>query len=207
MVDFTHPLRGVMSDPFITADFWGYRMTSQGELSFLPVATASSRKNVLAALYGCVALVTVAVGLWALLGATWHKQYFGSWISLHVLFGLLLCGVVVARCRWCITHSTRALLPPDVRNLSRHLSRIVYLMLYLSIGAREMIAILSSVWHGGAVDSNLFGPHVRQGPNYLGFFPKDDLQMFVASGLCALIFVRILAFRLWLRSTARLAVS
>jgi cytochrome b561 len=182
-------------------------MASLGELSFLPPASACSRKTALTALYGCIALVTVAIGLWSLLGATWQKQYFGSWFAIHVLFGLLLCGVVVARCQWCIARATRALLPADVRSLSRHLSRIVYLMLYLSMGAREMVAILSSLWHRSAVDFSFLGPHAPHGPDYLGFYPNDDLQMFVASGLCALIFVRILAFRLRLRSTARVAAS
>jgi len=93
--------------------------------------------------------------------------------------------------------------PVDIPQLSRRLSRTVYLFLYLVIGVREIVGILGSHWHGGAVDFNLFDPRFRQGPDSAAFNPKDDFQLFLASGLFALIFVRILAFRLWSRSVER----
>lgn len=149
-------------------------------------------------LYGCTALLAVWVGVLGLLGASWQRQALESWINIHALFGLLLCGLVLASCQWRVKHSPR-MLSADVRELSRHLSRIVYLMLYVVIGVRELIIILNGIRHGGAVDFNLFDVHFRHGPDYQGFDPKDDLQLFFASGLFALIFVRVLAFRLWLR--------
>jgi hypothetical protein len=51
--------------------------------------------------------------------------------------------------------------------------------------------------HGGAVDFTLLDGHFRHGPDYIGFNPKDDFQLFFASGLFALLFVRVLAFRLY----------
>jgi cytochrome b561 len=129
-----------------------------------------------------------------------------SWINIHGLFGLLLCGLVFARCRWHVKHSPR-MLPADIHTLNRHLSRIVYLLLYVVIGMREIIAIVSSVWHGGAVDFNLFDQRFRSGPDYAGFNPRDDFQLFFASGLVALIFVRALTYPLWVRSVKRAALS
>jgi hypothetical protein len=121
-----------------------------------------------------------------------------SWINIHALFGLLLCGLVLARCRWRVKHSP-PMSPADIRQLSRHLSRIVYLLLYVVIGVREIIGILNSLWHGGAVDFNLFDARFRNGPDYAGFNPKDDFQLFLPQvSLRSFSFVS-LAFRLWLR--------
>ena len=152
----------------------------------------------LIALNGCAALFAVVIGVLGIFGASWPRQMLESWIDIHMLFGLLLWGLLLARYQWCVRHSPR-MLQTDIRELSRHLSRIVYLLLYVAIGAREIIGILNSLWHGGAVDFNLFDAHFRNGPDYAGFDPKDDFQMFLAAGLTALIFVRVLAFRLWWR--------
>jgi hypothetical protein len=97
--------------------------------------------------------------------------------------------------------------PADIHKLTRHLSRIVYLLLYVVIGVREMIGIANSLWHGGSVDFNLFDERFRNGPDYAGFNPRDDFQLFIASGLAALIFVRVLTCSLWLRSVERAALS
>jgi cytochrome b561 len=181
-------------------------MAAQAERSLHFLAHTCSRKRMLAALFGCIALLAVAVGVLGLLGASWLRQMLESWINIHALFGLLLCGLVSARYRWCVIHSP-PMLPTDIRQLSRHLSRIVYLSLYLVIGLREIIGILNSVWHGGVVDFNLFDERFRNGPDHAGWNPKDDFQLFFASGLLALIFVRVLAYKLWLRSRERTAVK
>lgn len=147
-------------------------------------------------LYGCTALLTVVVGVLGLLGASWQRQILESWINIHVLFGFLLCGLALASYQWRVKHSSR-MLSANVRELSRHLSHIVYLLLYVVIGVREAIVVLDSIRHGGTIGLNLFDVH--HGPDYQGFNPKDDFQLFFASGLFALIFVRVLAFRLWMR--------
>lgn len=173
-------------------------MAAQAErwLHFLP--HPCSRDRMLAALFGSIALLAVAVGVLGLLGASWLRQMLDSWINVHVLFGLLLCGLVSVRCRWCVIHSPR-MLPTDIRQLSRDLSRVVYLSIYLVIAVREMIGILNGVWLGGVGDFN--------GPDHAGWNPKDDFQLLLASGLFALIFVRVLAYKLWSRSRERAAVS
>jgi hypothetical protein len=181
-------------------------MTAQAERSLNSMPHACSREGVHKALYGCIALAAVVIGVLGLLRGSWPRQVLESWINLHALFGLLLCGLVFARCRWHVKHSPR-MLPADIHKLTRHLSRIVYLFLYVVIGVREIIGIVNSLWHGGSVDFNLFDERFRNGPDYAGFNPRDDLQLFFASGLGALIFVRALTCRLWLRSVERAALS
>jgi hypothetical protein len=180
-------------------------MAAQAERSLHFLAHACTRERTLTALYGCIALVAVAIGVLGLIGASWPRQILESWINIHVLFGLLLCGLVFSRCWWRVKHSPR-MLPADIRELSRHLSRMVYLLLYSVVGLSQLISILDSVWHVGAVGFNLFDERFR-GPDYVGFNLKDDFQLFLATGFSVLIIVRVVAFRLWLRSVERAALS
>jgi cytochrome b561 len=179
-------------------------MAAQAESSLNPLAQAYSRQRMLIALFGCAALLVVAIGVLGLLDGSRLRQILESSINIHALFGLLLCGLVLGRCQWRVRHSPR-MLPTDIRELSRHLSRIVYLLLYVVIGVRQSISIMSNIWHGSAVDFNLFDDHFRNGPDRAGWNPRDDFQLFLATGLCVLIIVRILAFGLWLRPVERAA--
>jgi cytochrome b561 len=181
-------------------------MAAQAEPSLNPLALAWSRQRMLAALYGCAALLVAAIGVLGLLDGSWLRQMLESWINIHALFGLLLCSLVLTRYQWRVRHSP-GMLPTDIRELSRHLSRIVYLLLYVVIGARQSIGIINSIWHGTAVDFNLFDDRFRNGPDRAGWNPKDDFQLFLATGLFALIIIRVLAFRLWLRAVERAALS
>jgi cytochrome b561 len=181
-------------------------MAAQAERSLHFLAHACSRERMLTALYGCIALVAVVIGVLGLIGASWPRQMLESWINIHALFGLLLCGLVFSRCWWRVKHSPR-MLPADIRELSRHLSRIVYLLLYVVIGVRQLLGILDGIWHGGAVDFNLFDARFRNGPDSASWNPKDDFQLFLATGFSVLIIVRVVAFRLWLRSVERAALS
>jgi cytochrome b561 len=156
--------------------------------------------------YGFVTLLVIVIGVVGLFKTVWPRQLLESWINIHILFGLLLCGLVLSRCQWRLKQAPH-LLPGETRELSRHLSRIVYLVLFVVIGARQSIGILGSLWHGGAVDFNLFDERFRNGPDTRAFDPKDDFQQFVASGLVALGVVRVVAFRLWLRAVERATLS
>jgi hypothetical protein len=180
-------------------------MAAQAERSLHFLAHACSRERVLTALYGSIALVAVVIGVLGLIGASWPRQTLESWINIHALFGLLLCGLLFSRCWWRVKQSPR-MLPADIRELSRHLSRIVYLLLYSVVGLSQLVSILDSIWHVGAVGFNLFDQRFR-GPDYAGFNLKDDFQLFLATGFSVLIIVRVVAFRLWLRSVERAALS
>jgi len=154
--------------------------------------------------HGGIALAAVVIGVLGLPGTSLLRKSFESWMDIHALFGLLLCCLVFARYRECVPHSSR-LSSAEIRRLSRHLSCLVYLLLYTVLAARQIIGIFNSAWHGGAVDFNLLDPHFRRGPDHAGWNPNDDFQLFLATGLLALIFVRVLAFRLWLRCVERTA--
>jgi len=174
-------------------------MAAQAERSLHSSARTYSLEGTLRALYGFIALAAVVVGVLGLLRGSWPRRVLESWINIHALFGLLLCGLVLARCRWCVKHSPR-MPPADINELTRHLSRIVYLFLYVVIGVREVIGVVNALWHGGSVDFNLFDERSRNGPDYDGFDLRDDLQLFIGSVIVALVFVRALTCRLWLCS-------
>jgi cytochrome b561 len=178
-------------------------MVAQAE-RLLHFAHARIWGRVLGTLYACIAILAIVIGVLGL-GASGPRQMLESWVNVHALFGLLLCGLVLGRCRWSVKHSP-SMLPSDVRQLCRHLSRTVYLLLYMVIGVRELIAILNSVWLGGVVDFNLFDQRFR-GPDYASVNSQDDFQWFLASGFIALIFLRVLTFTLWLHSVERAALS
>jgi cytochrome b561 len=179
-------------------------MAAQAEPSLNPLAHACSWQRALIAL--CAVLLVVVIGVLGLLDGSWLRQMLESWINIHALFGLLLCGLVLARYQWHVRHSP-CMLPADIRELSRHLSRIVYLLLYVVIGVRQSIGIINSTWHGSALDFNLLDDRFRTGPDRAGWNPKDDFQLFLATGLFVLIIVRVFTFRVWLRSVERAALS
>jgi cytochrome b561 len=59
------------------------------------------------ALFVCAAAVVVAIGVLGLEKASWLRQLVESWINIHLLFGLLLCGLVLLRYHWisrCAPH-------------------------------------------------------------------------------------------------------
>jgi len=177
-------------------------MAAQAEHSLNPLAHVCSWQRMVIAFYGCAALLVATIGVLGLLDGSWLRKMLESWVNIHALFGLLLFGLVFARYQWHVRHSP-CMLPTDFRELSRHLSRIVYLLLYVVIGVRQSIGIINSIRHGIAVDFNLFDDRFRNGPDRAGRNPKDDFQSLLATGLFVLIVVRVFAFRLWLRAVER----
>jgi cytochrome b561 len=129
------------------------------------------------------ALAIVSVGVAGLLHDLRHAQAAGSLINIPALFGLLLCGLVAARFYRRAKHSP-LVVPADIRDFSRQLSRMVYLLLYLTIGVRQLICIVDHIWRGGYRD---------------GFGPDEGFQVFVVYGLVALAVIRVLAFGIGLR--------
>jgi cytochrome b561 len=185
---------------------WIDPMAAQAEPSLKPMAYVCSRQRMWLVLYGCAALLVVVIGVLGLLAGSWLRLMIESWIDIHALFGLLLCGFVLARCQWHVKHSPR-MLPTGVGELSRHLSHIVYLLLYVVISVRQGISIVGSLWHGGAVDFSLFDERFRNGTDGVAFDLRDDLHLFLVSALLALVLIRMVTFSLWLRSVERAAVS
>jgi hypothetical protein len=134
-----------------------------------------------------MAFLVVLVGVLGLFHDSPPGQVLESWINVRALFGLLLCGLVIARFNLRLKHRP-PVLPRDIRQLSRQLSRMVYLLLYVIIGAGQAIDAAASLRHGGASG-----------------FRIEDFQAFVGCGLVALLMIRALAFREGLRLTGTLS--
>jgi len=99
------------------------------------------------------------------------------------LFALFLAGVLPARIRWWLKYS-----PPvsaaDIRQFCRQLSRSVYLVLYLIIGAKQLVGIIGGLNAEGGLG---------QDPGML--VPTN--QGFLVYGLIALVLIRVLAYLTW----------
>jgi cytochrome b561 len=118
-----------------------------------------------------------SLGVLGVIGLTydsWLKGIPVSWISVRTLFALLLWGFVIARFYWRVKHSWPMPLV-DIRELSRAVSRIVYLLLYVVVGINQLLGMRQVIWYGGA------------------FEPAEGLQPYLVYGLVALIIIRVLA--------------
>ncbi len=153
------------------------------------------------AVFACAAIMVAAVGILGLERVSWLRQLVESWINIHLLFGLLLCALVLVRYHWIIRYAPH--LHEDIRELSRHLSRIVYLVLYLVIGVRQGIGLVNCIWHGGGVDLTLLDERLRNDDDGQVFNPRNDYHMILLSGGVVLAMVRVfLTARLVHRSRA-----
>jgi cytochrome b561 len=179
-------------------------MAVDPERLLYPLPFSQPRVSTPKVLYGSLAILTVAIGELGLVPASPLRQALESRIDIHLLFGLLLCMLVITRYRWCVGRSPR-MTAVGIKALSRQLSRVVYLMLYGVIGVRELVALQNSISRGNAFDFSLFDGHFRNGLNGTVFNPRDDAQVFLACGVLALLFVRALALHLWLTAHRRAA--
>jgi hypothetical protein len=148
-------------------------------------------------LYACLSAMILASGARALTEPLSSRSMLAFCVNAHTLFAVSLCTLLFVRYRSSIQHSDHVS-HIHSRALCRELSRIVYCFIYAVIGVRQSIAILNSVWHGVPLDFNIMDQRFR-GPDSRAFLPHDDFQLFIASALLALIFARVLAFRMWQR--------
>ena len=137
--------------------------------------------------------IAVLLGVLGLLPDSWLAGVVQSKTAFHALFGLLLCGLVVVRFRWWLKNS-----PPahalDIRQFSRRLSRMVYLVLYLVTGAMQVINIIGAL------------PYDTRSARDLALLkPGPDCQAFLICGLVALVSIRVIAFLSWRRLVRSIA--
>jgi hypothetical protein len=121
-----------------------------------------------------LALLVVGIGLLGLIADTSPIPLPHRGNLLHVLFGALLCAYVIARFYGRLRRSPR-MQPTEIRAFSRHLSRLVYLLLYILTFFNLVIGVVRAV------------PHST--------FPAraEDFQIYLACGCGALITIRVLA--------------
>lgn len=118
--------------------------------------------------------LVLIVGLGGLLQDSWAPPVQASWMNLHALFGGLLWFCVVARFYHCM-HRVPRMPPEDMRAFSRHLSRRVYLLLYILMFFSLSIGVL------------------RAAPHRLISGPVEIFQSYLAYGVLALLIIRALA--------------
>jgi cytochrome b561 len=129
-------------------------------------------------------VTVVVMGLFGTAKNSGIRMAMESWINVHALFGTLLFALVAARLRWCLESG-----PPygaaELREVRRHLYRVVYLVLYLVFGARILVNFSSYLLLAEAECRNC--RLVR---------PLGDLRAIFAYSLAVLIAIRVLI--LWL---------
>ncbi len=126
-----------------------------------------------------------------ILGLTPHaalREIVEAGIDIHALLALLLCGLITSRFAALITTPGQ----PQLSCVSRRLSRLVYLLLYLIIGLRIVACMGICAAQGIAFDLSMIEPSA--GADSGTFNPRDDFQALLACGLAALAVIRILAF-------------
>jgi cytochrome b561 len=156
------------------------------------------------ALYWGGAVLAVLVGVFGLVHDSWLAMAPMSRSCVHALFGLLLVGLVIAQFLWWLKHSPPAQ-KADIRRFSRQLSRLIYLVLYLVIGTKQIIGIANFIWHGGILDFGLLLDNdSAQG---LGIYKSTaDFRAILVCGLIALALIRGLALWTWLRLVEEVAI-
>jgi cytochrome b561 len=136
--------------------------------------TGRSRLPLPTILFCGMAVLVVVIGVIGLLYDSWLKRALAP-RSVGAVFGLLLNSLILIRFYWHIRRHW-PISSIDFRTLSRHLSRMVYLMLYAVVGLTLLLAIGSLMWTSG-----------------LAFEPPKDLQVYLGYAICALILIRVLA--------------
>lgn len=120
----------------------------------------------------------------------------------HMLFGMLLCGLVISRFCWWLKYSPSSQ-TAEVREFSRQLSRMVYLILYLVIGVKQIFSIVNFMWLGGTPGFGLLRDNERGAPGFAMLVPTTDCQVILAYGLIALVLIRLSAYLVCLRLVDR----
>jgi hypothetical protein len=142
-------------------------------------------------------LVVIAVGVAGLTPNCWLRKLVEPWINIHLLFGALLCGWLTVRVVAREKRSPR-MRPDDIRDVSRRISRIAYLVLYCVICTKLCVSV---AWNGGHAGFGLPDDIIRAGAGRTPFDPNNDYQMCLASGLAAMVLVRVFVWRVWSRSS------
>jgi hypothetical protein len=151
-----------------------------------PPSIDANRRRWSIALQVTVGVMGVFIGVLGTLEHSGIRMVVASWINIHALFGALLSTLVGARLRWCLK-SRPAAEVAELRELNRHLSRIVYLMLYLVIGTRFVVNIVNHFFLAESACGSLKCMLIPS---------RGDSRAILAYGLGVLVAIRVFIF--WL---------
>lgn len=160
----------------------------------LPAAAERYGSGAIAFHWVMVVLV-IAVGILGLLHDSWPHATQAFWINIHVMVGLSVWVLVMARLGWRMRHRPPDL-PADVGELSRRVSRPVHLLLYGLMLIIPPIGIVTFIYHGRIFDFGLFQINFHVKTNRNIFHPTEDVHGYLAYGLFGLIGLHALA-ALW----------
>jgi cytochrome b561 len=169
-------------------------MATQPQLALYAFGRWCAQPSTRVALYGCAAIFTVGVGVLGLVPTSSVLGLYGWRIAIHALFALLMCSLVFARYQWCVKYSAPTS-PDDIQGLARHLSRIVYLLVYAVLGVRLIVSIASSIWHGATIDLDPFDKRFSSGS--VTSDTDADFRQYLMACLVARAFVSVLAHKVW----------
>jgi cytochrome b561 len=143
------------------------------------------------ALQCILAAAVIATGALAL-DTSELRQTVDLWADIHLLFGALLLGFVVARFHFSMTPKSLSS-SSETYTRYRQMKRVLYLLLYSAIAIRQVISVVAYYSYGKAVDFDFANFH-PSGHHYFGFDPQSDGHAFVACGVLALVAIRLLMF-------------
>jgi cytochrome b561 len=156
-------------------------------------------------LYRGIAALVVVVGVLGIRGEAGLMAAMTSTTYVHILFGSLLWGLVISRFCWWLKYSPSCK-TAEVREFSRQLSRMVYLILYLVIGVKQIFGIVNFMWLGGTSGFELLRDNAGGVPGFAMLVPTTDCQVILAYGLIALVLIRLSAYLVCLRLVDRCSV-
>jgi cytochrome b561 len=138
-----------------------------------------------ALLFNCsVALPALSAGVLGVLRDASQPAVATGWVNIHTLFGVFLCFSIIAQFTWQVRHAKLSS-TPAIAAYSRHLSREVYLLIYLLAGIKEIQYFVASLPSGSAL--------AKAAPGAAMADIMKDFQCYLAYGCFALVTVRVLA--------------
>jgi cytochrome b561 len=150
------------------------------------------------AISGCplwFALPICVIGAAGLLRDAWPTALYLPGTGLHALFGVMLLTMVLAQFRQA-SRSAPAQSGAGMHELSRRLSRGVFLQLYILFGMSQIVRLAVILWNNGQ----------RASPMAI-LQPPENLRDYLAYGILALLTIHALATRQQHLSRASLRAS
>jgi cytochrome b561 len=182
------------------------RMTALYGRFLVLLVDARHQKGRAMVLHGSTGILTVLVGILGVQSDSSLRGIAERWVNIHALFGLLLCALVIARFHWRVMY-LRPVRPAELRELTRHLSRLVYLTLYLVIGAKLVMGIVESLSRGIELGLGRTGAAPCTSTGCTAFQPTKDFQAILLYGIVTLVLIRALTFSFSLRALDRGSVA
>ncbi len=149
-----------------------------------------------------LAALAVSIGVIGLVRHSDLRHALESKVDIHGLLAIIMCALMVSRF-WKSIQAHECMDSTHIGTLSRHSTRLVYLLLYLIIGLRALLGMTGCEGTGTTCDLSVFAPRSETGKALYDFDLHDDFQSLLLCGLFVLALVRILALFIHARGKLR----